>query len=67
VENEQEKETQTVTAPSTNVVDVIVHSMIAEPYIMKVILFAVVLGLIAWYIRRRSSDNTAFETEKSVT
>lgn len=65
-ENEPETETETVTAPATNEVDFHITSVVAESYLTKMVLFAVILALFAWYIRRRRSDNNAFETEKSV-
>lgn len=58
--------TETVTAPTTNEVNVIVPSVIAQSYLMKMILFAVMIGVIAWYIRRRRSSTELVETEKSI-
>ena len=43
-----------------------ISSAVAESYGIKVVLFAVILALVAWYIRRRRSSNKAFETEKGI-
>ena len=65
-EPEKETETETVTAPSTDEVDVGIHSVIAQSYGIKVVLFAVILALVAWYVRRRRAGNRTFEAEKGI-
>jgi len=63
---DKELETEeTATAPSTDIVKPI-PSTVAESYVMKIVLFAVVLALVAWYISRRRSGYKALETEKSI-
>jgi len=62
-EPEPETDTEKVSAPSTNEVDLL-PNVVAESYVMKMVLFSVILALVAWYIRRRRSSSKAFESEK---
>ena len=50
---EPDKGTETLTTPSINEANVAVLSVLAQSYGIKLVLFAVILALVAWYIRRR--------------
>jgi hypothetical protein len=63
-EPEPETDTEKVSAPSTNGVDLL-PSVVAESYVLKMVLFSVILASVAWYIRRRRSGSTVCESEKN--
>jgi hypothetical protein len=65
MEPEPETDTEKVSAPSTNELDLL-PSVVAESYVVKMALFSVILALVAWYIRRRRSGSSAFESEKGI-
>jgi len=65
-ESEPTPETETVTEPPVDEIDVATSTVIAQSYGVKVFLFAIILALVAWYIRRRRSGYRAIEAEKGI-